>query len=122
MKCRVRSRKISVEDGECEVSNLGKSIVPTIFHSLILTLSSPPLVSLARALFIQPVCLLLDEPTNHLGKSNDWNCCIVAVDAQQKVSNLYFIFRYGGCHLVGKLPLEVEAYLTFGQSFTGLSE
>lgn len=24
-------------------------------------------VSLARALFIQPVCLLLDEPTNHLG-------------------------------------------------------
>jgi ATP-binding cassette subfamily F protein 2 len=25
-------------------------------------------VSLARALFIQPVCLLLDEPTNHLGK------------------------------------------------------
>lgn len=82
MKCRVRSRKISVEDGECEVSNLGKSIVPTIFHSLILTLSSPPLVSLARALFIQPVCLLLDEPTNHLGKSNDWNCCIDAVDAQ----------------------------------------
>lgn len=24
-------------------------------------------VSLARALFIQPMCLLLDEPTNHLG-------------------------------------------------------
>lgn len=25
-------------------------------------------ISLARALFIQPMCLLLDEPTNHLGK------------------------------------------------------
>ena len=39
-------------------------------------------VSLARALFIQPVCLLLDEPTNHLGACffcffHDciWNVC-----------------------------------------------
>lgn len=29
-------------------------------------------VSLARALFIQPVCLLLDEPTNHLDMEVSW--------------------------------------------------
>lgn len=45
---------------------------PDMYHFLFLSImflhisSSPPIVSLARALFIQPVCLLLDEPTNHL--------------------------------------------------------
>ena len=33
-------------------------------------------VSLARALFLQPVCLLLDEPTNHLGKLLCYYCLL----------------------------------------------
>lgn len=62
-------------------------------------------VSLARALFIQPVCMLLDEPTNVRG----WMCSLCLSSLGKIVvvcrsSNHSLIaLGYGSCYLVGGL-------------------
>ena len=77
-------------------------------------------VSLARALFIQPMCLLLDEPTNHL----DFEAVIWYV-TKLAVSSV-FVFT----HVIVPLPflqarrlsIKVESHLAFGIAFARLFE
>ena len=59
-------------------------------------------VSLARALFIQPVCLLLDEPTNQYVKSGGK---LKGTNPKLMYSLHTLQSGYGSCHLVGRLPV-----------------
>jgi ABC-type cobalamin/Fe3+-siderophores transport system ATPase subunit len=87
-------------------------------------------VSLARALFIQPVCLLLDGTyRTFLVKCQVSTITITIAHFHTNSLTISFSFRrtdqsfgYGSRHLVGRLLVALETYLALGVAFARLFE